>query len=118
MIADFGFVKISEDIDLITKSQQRSQFMAESVVGSINYIAPDVLRSESKGIKYNPYKSDVWSMGIILFKMLFGREPYRAASKSELLEQIETQELRFPEDKKVSPKVVELMQKMIQKDEK
>ena len=64
---------MGEDIDMITKSQQKSQFMAESVVGTINYIAPDVLRADTSGSKYNPFKSDVWSMGIILYKMLYGK---------------------------------------------
>ena len=73
---------MGEDLDMITKSQQKSQFMAESVVGTINYIAPDVLRADTVGAKYNPFKSDVWSMGIILYKMLYGKEPYKAASKS------------------------------------
>ena len=71
-IADFGFVKISEDIDQINKSQQKSQFLADSVVGTINYIAPEVLLAETNGTKYHPFKSDVWSMGIILYKMVYG----------------------------------------------
>lgn len=42
-------------------------------------MAPDVLSLFMSGTEtktYNAEKSDIWSMGIILYKMLYGKEPY------------------------------------------
>ena len=70
--------------------------MAESLVGSINYMAPDILLSEIENKSYNPFKSDIWSMGIILYKMLYGRQPYIGSSTVDLIQQIKTKPLTFP----------------------
>jgi serine/threonine protein kinase len=81
-ISDFGYVKIHTATEMVLRSAQKGQCLAESLVGSINYIAPDILIAERERKKYNPFKSDVWSMGIILYKMLFGKEPYQAFETS------------------------------------
>lgn len=36
-------------------------------------MAPDIIEAENLNKEYDPYKSDVWSMGIILYKMLYGK---------------------------------------------
>jgi serine/threonine protein kinase len=45
-ISDFGFVKVNENLEMQSRSGKKSRFMAESLVGSINYMAPDILLSE------------------------------------------------------------------------
>ena len=92
-ISDFGFVKVNENLEMQSRSGKKSRFMAESLVGSINYMAPDILLSEEENKPYNPFKSDIWSMGIILYKMLYGKEPYHGSSTLELLEKIKRNEL-------------------------
>jgi serine/threonine protein kinase len=72
-ISDFGFVKVHTSAEMVLRSAQKSLCLAESLVGSINYIAPDIIIAEKQKKKYNPFKSDVWSMGIILYKMLYGK---------------------------------------------
>jgi len=41
------------------------------MLGSPIYMAPEVLKGES----YTS-KTDVWSMGIVFYRMLFGKCPY------------------------------------------
>ncbi|CAI5730217.1 unnamed protein product [Peronospora destructor] len=64
-IADFGFARELE-----------SEMMAESVVGSPLYMAPELL--EYKG--YDA-KADLWSVGIILYEMIANEHPFLVVDK-------------------------------------
>lgn len=60
-IADFGFCK----------QLMGPEDLTHTMVGSPIYMAPEILR----GYNYN-IKADIWSMGVVLFEMLFGYCPY------------------------------------------
>ena len=60
-VADFGFCK-----ELLKETD-----MAQTMVGSPIYMAPEVL----KGLIYDS-RADIWSMGVILYEMLYGVCPY------------------------------------------
>lgn len=128
-ISDFGFVKIFNEIDQQCKSG-KSKLRTESKVGSIKYMAPDMLSLsllENENKTYNAEKSDVWSMGIILYKMLYGKEPFNGKDEEQMMKKIQEKELAFPDtveltpevirNAKVSPSIKRLMKKMIEKDE-
>eukprot|EP01137_Pigoraptor_chileana_P033686 Opistho-2@24962 len=74
--------------------------MAHSLVGTPNYIAPEVLQ----GTGYNK-ACDWWSMGIIMFEMLFGHPPFFSQTPSETKRKVLNwkQHLRMPTDAGVSP---------------
>jgi serine/threonine protein kinase len=56
-LADFGFaIPVHEQ----EKSTER--------VGTLHYLAPEVLR----GLEYDPFKSDIWALGITLYEMYKG----------------------------------------------
>jgi serine/threonine protein kinase len=58
--------------------------MMYSHVGDIDYDPPEVLNL----LPYD-YKLDIWSLGCILFFMLFGKSPFTNHSKKEdMLENI------------------------------
>ena len=50
------------------------------MVGSPIYMAPEIL----KGYDYN-IKADIWSMGVLLFEMLFGYCPFEEKSIARLI---------------------------------
>ena len=50
---------------------------AGSVLGTVAYIAPEVLQG-----KQADARSDIWSMGLMLFEMLIGEHPFKADQQS------------------------------------
>ena len=65
-LVDFGLAKAKEEAESLSH--------AGSMIGTPEYMAPE----QSNGI--NDYRSDVYSLGIILYQMLTGRVPFIAES--------------------------------------
>ena len=98
-IADFGFCKpLENNFDL-----------TQTMVGSPIYMAPEIL----KGDEYN-IKADIWSMGVVLFEMLFGFCPYEDKTIYRLLNQINLKPLTIPFNiNKITKKTEELLFKLL-----
>lgn len=80
LISDFGEVQ-----------QQRAMRSSTGSTGTISYCAPEVLVRDSTG-RYGNFttKSDIFSLGMILYFLCFGRLPYHSANTlQEELEDIE-----------------------------
>ena len=58
--------------------------------GTMGYMAPEVLKSESHG-----YSVDYYALGIVTYEFMFGHRPYLAKSKKELKELILTSQARI-----------------------
>ena len=54
--------------------------MAATMLGSPIYMAPEVLKGES----YTS-KADMWSLGVVVFEMLFGFCPFESNSIAKLI---------------------------------
>jgi serine/threonine protein kinase len=61
ILADFG---LSNYIKLNT--------LHNTLCGSVQYCAPEIINRD----KYNPIKSDIWSMGVVLYCMVSGGFPF------------------------------------------
>lgn len=55
--------------------------LSETFCGSYAYASPEIL----KGIPYQPQFADIWSMGVVLFAMVFGRLPFDDSNYKELI---------------------------------
>ncbi|KAL9643285.1 hypothetical protein ABK040_014741 [Willaertia magna] len=98
-IADFGFAREIKENDL-----------AQTLCGTPLYMAPEILASR----RYDS-KADLWSVGAILYEMLFGRAPYLAANTMDLQNQIRTAPPLYPSDgSTVSLEVVSLLKGLLQ----
>ena len=69
LVSDFGEVQVE---DMVRKST--------GATGTISYCAPEVLRRQSSGVYGNfTRKSDIFSLGMILYFLCFARLPYSHA---------------------------------------
>ena len=101
-LADFGFSKKLQDEEL-TGTQ----------LGTPATQAP-----ETHTGKYNK-KADLWSIGIIIYQLLYKKLPFNATNKFELkLEKIRWTSVKLPENSNnpISDKCFDLINRLLQKD--
>ena len=80
-ITDFGLAKSLEGDSGLTAT--------DSIMGSPGYMAPE--QAEGKAKQVGPL-ADVYALGAILYELLTGRPPFRAATVLETLEQVKATE--------------------------
>jgi len=107
-VYDGGVLKIG---DLgIARCLTTSIELAQTVVGSPTYISPEIIH----GAQYD-YKTDVWSLGVLLYKMASNRYPFDASNLAQLALKI-TAGFFAPLSPKYSPLLHHLVASMLQID--
>ena len=81
----------------------------EFYCGTIYYMPPEIVNKQ----KYIPFYSDIWSLGVLLYAMLFGNFPFKASKQEKLFELINEANLVFPKNIEVSDEVKNLLLKII-----
>jgi serine/threonine protein kinase/tetratricopeptide (TPR) repeat protein len=114
---DFGLAKqrLSEgnitDPDAPTKTMVHTA--AGTVMGTANYMSPE----QAKGIQVDA-RTDLWSLGAVLYEMVTGQAPFRAETSAESLSLILQKEpaplTRFAHD--VPPELERVVTKALTKD--
>lgn len=98
ILGDFGFCKILANANELTSG----------AFGSPMYMAPEVLTGKSYGMS-----SDLYSLGIVLYEMIYGSVPYDATSIDDLLLQIKEKGPQFHK-KKISKKLETLIMSLLE----
>ncbi|MCW5833359.1 MAG: serine/threonine protein kinase, partial [Labilithrix sp.] len=70
-ILDFGIAKNVHD-------DSRKLTAPDAVFGTVDYMSPEQIRSASSV----DHRTDIWSLGVILFELLTGRTPYSGDARS------------------------------------
>ena len=73
-VLDFGLAHQAEAIDAKTQSNSPLS-ISDTFTGTLPYMAPEVLRGETADAR-----SDIWSLGILLYEMVIGSRPFRGQS--------------------------------------
>lgn len=64
-------------------------------------------------------KADIWSIGVVLYELLFGKPPYTADNMINLIKNIKTKPLEIPQDKnKISSITEDILRRMLVVDPK
>jgi len=103
-IMDFGLAKLRSGAG-ITKTG--------TSLGTLSYMSPEQAEGSAAD-----QRSDIWSLGIVLYELLTGELPFKAEHEAALLYLIVNEEPPVPSqlDRKISNKVDVLVRKMLMKD--
>ena len=75
-IADLGFSKQAD--------------LTQTTLGTRGYMAPEIMKFQNYDNKV-----DIWSLGIGVFRMLFGDFPFTGKNQNDLLQKMERNEINF-----------------------
>lgn len=107
MILDDGMIKITDfGIAMALNASELTQ--TNSVMGSVHYLPPE--QAAGKG---STIKSDIYSLGILMYEMLAGTMPFRGETAVEIaLKHIKEP---MPSVRKINPKVPQSLENVILK---
>ena len=88
-ILDFGLARSDDFTDLTATSIER-------LVGTPHYMSPEQARGDGRAVSH---RSDIYAIGVILYELLTGQRPFKAASSTTLFNSILT-------DEPVSPRIL------------
>ena len=84
-VLDFGLAKLLEEPerDIVDTLSTQALTKEGSVLGTVPYMAPEQL----KGTGPDP-RSDIFSLGIVLYQMVSGRRPFKGTTSAEVISSI------------------------------
>ena len=110
-VLDFGLAKkfTTEDEESEISSIKSILSHPGLILGTASYMSPE----QARGIPVD-LRTDLWSLGVVLYEMTVGRKPFEGNSLADKLVSILHDEPTFPED--FNPKLKEILMRLIQKD--
>jgi eukaryotic-like serine/threonine-protein kinase len=102
-VADFGIAKVA--------GQNTELTVAGSVMGSPQYLSPEQIRGDELD-----GRSDVFSLGVVLYELLSGRRPFDGETITTLVYQILHKDPSISELRSVPLRLEQLLHRMLAKD--
>ncbi|OQR87508.1 ser/thr kinase [Achlya hypogyna] len=98
-LSDFGCAQVLAPGELVTDT-----------AGTFEFLAPECCT----GVAFDPFKADIWAIGVTLYVFVTGRLPFQAETTKELFEVIVAQPIELPVT--VSADAADLLLCLLEKD--
>ncbi|KAM9380600.1 testis-specific serine/threonine-protein kinase 2 [Phaethornis superciliosus] len=98
-LSDFGFSKS------LSRDENGNIILSETFCGTAEYAAPEVLQY----IPYDPRMSDIWSLGVILYKMVSASMPFDNSNVRKMVRIQKRHSITFPDSKCLTGECKELI---------
>jgi hypothetical protein len=117
-ILDFGIAKLTEAAPLDSASEAPTLIKAQTetgvVMGTVGYMSPE----QARGLAVDE-RTDIWSLGCVLYEMLAGRAPFTGATRLDTLVAVLEREpapLSQPAEDKQAQQLAHIIRKALRKD--
>jgi serine/threonine protein kinase len=80
---------------------------------TLEYIAPEVIKGSG-----HTAAVDWWTLGILIYEMLFGTTPFKGPNRNATFQNILHNDVTFPDSPEVSSQAKSLIRKLLNKDER
>lgn len=116
-VLDFGLAKLSEHSNLSSDPEAETLQVIQTdpgkVMGTVSYMSPE----QARGLQLDE-RTDIWSLGVILYELIAGRPPFEGLSTSDVVASILRTEpvtlQRFSPD--IPDELQRIVRKALQKD--
>lgn len=114
-VLDFGIAKINAATEELVRGQDREKVVENltghgELPGTIRYMSPEQIKGETVD-----ERTDIWSLGVILYEMLTGAPPFEGNDKTELVAAILEKEPPGLANLKLSPALRKITRRMLAK---
>ncbi len=83
-VLDFGLAKLTEPLASSVGNEAPTLFLGDTnpgtVLGTVTYMSPE----QARGLKVDA-RTDIFSLGVVLYEMITGRVPFTGATMSDVL---------------------------------
>ena len=83
-VLDFGLAKVTGGVsDPDSETRIQSETQPGMIIGTVAYMSPQQARGKAVDAR-----TDVWSLGVVIYEMLTGRQPFRGETMTDTLANI------------------------------
>ena len=111
-VLDFGLAKLMDQTEMGAEDATRPLVKTDAgiVMGTVAYMSPE----QARGLQVDA-RTDIWSLGVVLYEMLTGRQPFKGPTASDVIVSVLEREPP-PLDPETPAELQRIAAKMLQKD--